>query len=144
VIRSTAAEALLARADACRRELLGRKQDACELGHRRRLDAVDLGHDPVEREQLGVRDQRLAQTAHAARRRLHREDNPALEVLLRSLQLGLPDVAGGDVGDLLCDDREARLEVLGARADVDTELARVRVLAGERETEYAIPASRIS
>ena len=54
---------------------------------RSRLDRLDLGHDPLEREQLRVGDQRLPEPAHAVRGRLHREQDPALEVLLRPLEL---------------------------------------------------------
>ena len=64
------------------------------------VDGVDLGDDPVERQQLRVGDQRAAEPAHPVRGRLHRERDPALQVLLRALQLALAQVAGGDVGDL--------------------------------------------
>ena len=51
------------------------------------LDRVDLGDDPLEREQLGVGDQRLAEPAHPVRGRLHRERDAPLEVLLGALEL---------------------------------------------------------
>ena len=138
-------ELLLARPDARRGELLGRQQHPRELGHARCLDPVDLRDHAVEREEFRVGDEGLAEPAHTARRRLHRENDAALEILLRAFELGLADVAGGDVGDLLGDDGEARIEVLLPRPDVDADLAGVRVLAGEVYTAYAMPRfSRIS
>ena len=61
--------------DAGRRQPLRREQRCGELGDRRGLDRVDLGDQPLEREQLRVGDQRLAEPVHARRRRLHREQD---------------------------------------------------------------------
>jgi hypothetical protein len=97
-------EALLPRPDPGGRELLRREEHLRQLGQRVRLDRVDLGHDPPDREQLRVGDQRLPETAHAVRGRLHREQDPPLQVLLRPLELLGPHVAAGDVGDLLAHD----------------------------------------
>ena len=133
MIRSSAVqEPLLVRPDARGREPLGREERRGELGRPTRLDRVDLGDDPVEREQLGVGDQRLAEPVHPGRRRLHREQDPALQVLLRALELARRQVAGRDVGDLLGRDRERVGEVVLARAEVDADLAGVGVLRDER------------
>ena len=81
----------------------------------------------------------LPSLRHAVRRRLHREHDASLEVLLRSLELCLGDVARGDVGDLLGDDLEAGRDVLLACAHVDADVARVRVLARERVDRVGHP-----
>ena len=94
-------------------------------------DGVDPLHDLVEREQLGVGDQRLPQPAHPVRGRLHRQQHPALQVLLRPLELAGAHVPGRDVAELARDDLEALDEVLLPRADVEPDLAGVRVLRGE-------------
>ena len=94
-------------------------------------NGVDPLHDLVEREQLGVGDQRLPQPAHPVRRRLHRQQHPSLQVLLRTLELAGAHVSRRDVPQLTRDDLEALDEVLLPRADVEPELAGVRVLRGE-------------
>src|SRR6185312_3611387 len=79
---------LLARADAGCREPLRGEQLPRERGDRIGVDGVDLGADAVEGEQLGVREHRLPEPAGAVRGGLHREHDPALQVLLGTLQLG--------------------------------------------------------
>ena len=124
-------EPLLVRADPGHRQTLGREQDPGELCEIVRLDGFDLGDDPVEREQLRVGDQRLAEPAHTIPRRLHREDDAALQVLLCARDLVGAEVSCGDVGQLGGGDLEARREVLLARPDVEADEPGVRVLGRE-------------
>ena len=77
-------------------------------------------------EKRRVRDRRLAEPRHAVRRRLEREEEPPLEVLLRPCELVGTDVPGGDVRKLRDGYLEARGKVLLTRADVDADLARRR------------------
>src|SRR5205823_10857595 len=109
----------------------GPEQHVGELADLLGLDGVDLRHDPPEREQLGVGDQRLAEPGHPARGRLHAEHDPALEVLLRALELARAQVPRGEIGDLRGADLDAAREVLLAGAEVDPDDAGVRVLRGE-------------
>ena len=122
---------LLARADRRCREPLGREELAGELADSLGLDRVDLGDQTVERENLGVGDNRLPEPGHPRRGRLHPEHQPALQVLLGALQLLLGQVACGDVRDLVGGDRERLGEVVLARPDVDPDLAGVCVLREE-------------
>src|SRR4029077_14839847 len=69
--------------------------------------------------------------AHAVRGGFEREDDPPLEVLLRTLELSLAEPAGRDLGDLLDADLDAGRQVLLASADVHAEDPRVRVLRPE-------------
>ena len=119
------------RADARRGQLLGREQRRRQRADRLRLDGIDLGDDPVDREQLGVGDERLAEPVHPGRGRLHRDQDAPLEVLLRAVELALREVAGGDVGDLLGGDRERFGEIVLPRPDVDADLTGIRVLRHE-------------
>ena len=111
---------------------LRRQQHPGELRNRLGGHRVDLGAEPVEREKLRVGDERLAEPAHPAPGRLHREDDPALQVLLRALQLAHAQVAVGDVGDLRDGDLDARRQVLLAGADVEADLARCRCTGRRR------------
>src|SRR6266511_4348880 len=113
------------------RQLLRREQQPGELGDLVRLDGLDLRDDPLEGEQLRVRDERLAESAHPIRGRLHREHDPTLQVLLRTRELVRPEVARRDVEDLLAGDLQTGREVLLTRPDVDANQAGVRVLRGE-------------
>ena len=88
--------------------------------------------DPLERQQLGVGDERLAEPAHPVRRRLHREHDPALDALLRARR-ARPCAAARPRSR-----RSARTqisthvaEVLLARSHVDADQAGVGVLRGE-------------
>ena len=90
-----------------RGELLRREQHAGELGHARRLHGVDLRDHAVEREQLLSVMSDLPSLLMRFDVDSMREHDAALEILLRALELGVAHVAGGDVGDLLGDDREA-------------------------------------
>ena len=60
----------------------------------------------LEERRLG--DRRLADAGHPVRGRLEREQEPALQVLLRALELVRPHVAGGDVRELRDRDLQAR------------------------------------
>ena len=71
----------------------GGSSDGRELRELVRVDRVDLGDHPLERQELGVGDERLAEPAHAVRRRLDREHDPPLEALLRALELALAQLA---------------------------------------------------
>ena len=96
------------------------------------VDRLELGDDPVERQQLGVGDQRLAEPGHSIGRRLHRQHDPAFEVLLCSRELGRSHVARCNVAELLASDLETRREILLAGAEVDADETRVGVLRRER------------
>ena len=133
-------EAVLVGADAGGREPLGLEQHRGELRELVLLDGVDLGDQAVEREQLRVRDQRLAEPAHPVRRRLHREHDPPLQVLLRARELVRPQDARSDVRELARRDLEALGEVLLARADVEADQAGVRVLRREAVDGVGHPA----
>src|SRR4051794_8337192 len=119
-------------ADAGDRQLLGREQKPGELCDLIRLDRLELGDDPVEGEQLGVGDERLPEPAHPVRRRLHREHDPPLEVLLRAGDLFGSQVAGRDVRQLLGRDVQTGAEILGPRTDIDPDQSGVGVLRSER------------
>ena len=92
------------------------------------------------RQELGVGHERLPEPAHPVRGRFEREDDPALEALLRALQLALAKPAGSDLADLLGADLDTRGEVLLARADVDAEDAGVGVLRPEAVDGVRHPA----
>jgi hypothetical protein len=124
-------EALFGRPDRGDGERLGRQQHLGELRDRVGVHRLDLRQDAVEVEQLAVGDERLPEPAHAVRRQLHGEHDPALEVLLRPLELVRPGAVLGDVGDLLGHDAQALAEVLLPRPDIHPDLSRVRVLGGE-------------
>ena len=113
-------------------EPFGRQQRRSRARRPPRSSTASISvEDPLERQELGVGDERLAEPAHPVRRRLHREHDPPLEALLRALELARAQVAGGDLGDLLDADVDARGEILLARADVDADEAGVRVLRRE-------------
>src|ERR1051326_5807826 len=116
----------------CCGEPLRCEQRLRQPADRIRVDGVDLGHDPVQRQQLGVGDQRLAETIHSRRGRLHREEDAPLEVLLRPRELALREVAAGDIRYLLAGDGQRIDEVVLARAKVDPDLPAVCVLRDER------------
>ena len=120
----------------------GASRSARKLGDRLGGHRVDLGDDPLGSDRISVLViSDLPSRRHAVRRRLHREHDPALEVVLRALELlvatGCPRRCRGSARRR--SSRHSRR--LSSRvADVEPDLARVRVLRRERVDRVGHPA----
>ena len=90
-----------------------------------RRHGLEALHDLLGREERRVRDRRLAEPRHPRRGRLERQQDAALEVLLRACELVRPHVSARDVRDLGDRDLEALGDVVLARAHIDTDLSGV-------------------
>src|SRR4051794_30792959 len=77
---------------------------------------------------------------HGAKHRLHREHRAALAVLLRALDLLRGDAIVSQLAQLAADALGRLGDVVGTRADVHADLARVEVLAGVRVDRVRQPA----
>src|SRR3954454_8540140 len=126
--RQGRAEALLARGDSRRRERRGLVELAGELANLVARHSVDLLDQLVECQQGRVEEDRLADPAHPRRGGFRRQDHPALDVLLGTVQLGLGDPVGVDRGKLTADDPAGLLDVVLAGADIQADQPTVRVL----------------
>src|SRR4051812_22977960 len=126
------AEAALVAADRGGRHLRRRVELARELQKLVRIDGVEALDRLVQREQRRVHQERAAKAVHTACRRLHRERQPALDMLAGAAELVRADRVGADPRQLGPDHLERLGDVVLARADVDPDLAGVRVLARPR------------
>ena len=127
----TAEEALVAadRRDRHARRRVQLAGEPLEVLARDRLEALDR---LVERQQRSVHQHRAPEPVHARARRLHRQREPALDVLARAAQLVLADPLVAHARQLAADHVERLDDVVLARADVDADLAGVLVLARPR------------
>ena len=122
-------EAPLARADACRREVL-RREELARRGSRSRPAVTDAMRSSVSSIGTISVSVTVALPSRVIRAEVdsERQQQAALHVLLRPLELAVANVAGADVLELGRDHVEALAQVLLPRADVDPDLAGVHVL----------------
>src|SRR5436305_2690824 len=124
-------ELRLLRPDPGRREPLRGPQLGHEPGQivqRHRLDPL---HDLIERQQRGTGQDLRAEPVHPRAGRLEREYDAALQVLLGAAQLVLTRRALAYAMELARDYLHRLAEVVGPRAPVQADLARVLTGAGE-------------
>src|SRR3970282_337452 len=103
----------------------GGEQLPRELAHLVSLHRLETADDLLHREERRAGHHPFAKARHAVRRRLEREQQAPLEVLLRACELLPPHVAASEVDELGYGDLETRGEVLLAGADVEPDLARI-------------------
>src|SRR5690349_2509049 len=139
--RDGVGEALRARADARGGEPLRGEQLPRKRRDRIGVDGIDLGADAVEGEQLGVGQHGLPEPAGPVRGGLHGEHDPALQVLLGPLELGRVEAPLPHQLELIGDDADALGQIVLARAQVDADHARVRVLRRVRVDRVRHPPS---
>ena len=126
------AERVLVRADAGRGQPTGRPQLVDERAHVVHRHGVDALHDLVGLQQRQAEQQRAAEAVHPRAGGLHAQHDPRLDVLARTHELRLGGGLLAQALELVADDLHRLDEVVRARADVEADLARVGVLAGER------------
>ena len=94
-----------------------------------RVDRLEPLDRLVERQQRRAHQDRAPEPVHAARGGLHRQREPALDVLAGAAQLVLADRLLAHALELAADHVQRLDDVVLARADVDADLAGVLVLA---------------
>src|SRR4051812_19203594 len=127
-------------ADAGGAELLRREQVAGEHGDVVERDGVDALDHLVYAHQRHVGEDGRAEAVHPRRRRLERQHDPALDVLLRAGELVGARRVLAHALELVGDDRHRPHDVVRPRAQVQADLARAGVHRLERVDVVGEPA----
>src|SRR5262249_15119465 len=111
------------RPDARRRQRRRVVEGARQIRHLLGADGVDPGEEVVEREQRYVVEDRARAAGHPRPGRLEPENDPALDVLLRAVELLAFDPLVAEPRQLATDDLAGLADVVGAGADVHRDRA---------------------